>query len=94
MKFTLLPSQSILSKFEGTWRVTPDAEDEARSISVLEQDIALGVWLPPPIDIILKKISAGQVRKIFDDIQQEVENINSGKPTLCPYILVKDKEIM
>lgn len=57
------------------------------------QDIALGVWMPPPFDRIMKSICCRQVRRIFQDLQAEAQKINRGKPSLVPYAGVKDKEI-
>ena len=53
----------------------------------------MGVWMPPPLDRILKKISCNQVRRIIEDLQAEARRIKAGAPTLRPYEEVKDKEI-
>jgi hypothetical protein len=93
MRFELLPrGSSIVSRFHGVWIVRPDSDPNV-SLSVLDQDIALGVWMPPPFDRILKSISARQVRHIFADLHAEATRINAGKPTLAPYSTVKDKEV-
>lgn len=51
------------------------------------------MWMPPPIDRLMKSISSRQVRRIFEDLKQEVHRINDGCPTLAPYAEVKDKSI-
>lgn len=63
------------------------------TLPLVLQDLALGVWLPPPLDKILKSIACLQVRKIFEDLQKEAACINRGRPTLAPYAQVKDAEI-
>jgi len=95
MKFELIPhGSSIVTKFQGVWRIEPHPEDPSHSsISYLEQDLALGVWIPPPFDRLLKSISARQVRRIVEDLQKEAKKIHKGKPSLVPYEEVKDKEI-
>lgn len=94
MRFELLPTRgsSIVSRFHGVWVVKPDSDPNV-SLSTLDQDIALGVWMPPPFDRILKSISARQVKRIFQDLHEEAARINAGTPTLVPYSSVKDKEI-
>lgn len=95
MKFEMIPhGSSIVSKFQGEWRIEPHPEDPHHSsISYLEQDLALGVWMPPPFDRLLKSISAGQVRRIVQDLQLEAKKIQKGEPSLVPYEEVKDKDI-
>jgi hypothetical protein len=95
MRFTMIPhGSSIVSKFQGEWRIEPDTEDpEHSSISHLEQDLALGVWMPPPLDRLLKSISARQVRRIVEDLQTEARKIQKKRPSLGPYEEVKDKDI-
>lgn len=34
------------------------------------QDLALGVFMPPPFDRILKRISCNQVKAIFEDVKK------------------------
>jgi hypothetical protein len=34
------------------------------------QDLALGVYMPPPFDRILKGISCNQVKRIFEDVKE------------------------
>ena len=34
------------------------------------QDLALGIFLPPPFDRVLKRISCNQVRAIFEDVKR------------------------
>lgn len=77
----------------GEWRIDPHPEDPDSCVSLLDQDLKLHVWLPPPFDRLLKSISCGQVRNIFEDLRREAVRINSGRPTLAPYSAVKDKEI-
>jgi hypothetical protein len=95
MKFEMFPQgSSIVSKFQGEWRIEPHPEDPLRSsISYLEQDLAVGVWIPPPFDRLLKSISARQVRRIVQDLQIEAKKIQKGKPSLVPYEEVKNKAI-
>ena len=95
MTFSLLPGgTSVVNRFQGEWKIDPHPSDpNASSISTLEQDIGLAVWIPPPLNGILKKISARQVKRIVEDLQAEAVKINSGRPTLCPYTDVADKEI-
>ena len=94
MRFELLPQGSrIVSKFHGAWTVEDDGNDPNCSISTLDQDIAFGLWVPPPLDGILKRISARQVRRIFQDLHAEAGRIAAGSPTLAPYDSVKDKEV-
>lgn len=92
MRFELLPQgSSIVSKFHGAWTVEDHDSDPNRSVSTLDQDIAFGLWIPPPLDGILKRISARQVRRIFQDLHVEAGRIAAGSPTLVPYDQVKDK---
>jgi hypothetical protein len=98
MRFEMVPHgrSSIVSKFQGEWRIEPNTQDltgQSSSISYLEQDIALGVWMPPPFDRLLKSISARQVRRIVEDLQAEAKKIQQGKPILGPYEDVKDNNI-
>ena len=71
----------------------PHPTDPHSSISILEQDIAIAGWYPPPLDKLFKSISCRQVRRIVEDLQAEAKKINAGRPTLCPYDAVKDKSI-
>lgn len=94
MRFELMPKgSSIVTKFQGEWKITPHPHDPNASISTLEQDIALGVWMPPPFDRFMKSVSCRQVRRIVQDLQAEAKKINAGKGTLGPYEAVKDKAI-
>jgi hypothetical protein len=96
MRFELLPhahERSIMSRFHGSWRVDPHPDRPGACISTLDQDIALGIWMPPPFDRILKAVSCRQVLRIFDDLRSEAARIKRGEPTLAPYAEVKDKEV-
>lgn len=84
---------SVVSKFQGVWKIEPHPDDPESSISHLEQDLALGIWMPPPLDRLLKSVSARQVRRIVEDLQTEAKKIKKGRPSLCPYEEVKDKAI-
>lgn len=95
MDFQLDPeggAGGIMRRFHGRWQIRPHpADPEHACMSTLDQDLALGVYMPPPFDRILKRISCNQVRKIFDDVKREAENIRRGKPTLRPWEEVRDK---
>jgi hypothetical protein len=55
MQFELLPSQSMLKKFNGSWTVQPDPENpETWSISTIEHDLSIKWHMPPPFDRVLK----------------------------------------
>jgi hypothetical protein len=66
--------------------------DPGASVSTLDQDLALGVWMPPPFDKILKSISARLVKNVFADLSREADNVARGRPSLLPYADVNDKE--
>ncbi len=34
------------------------------------QDLALGVYMPPPLDRLLKRICCNQTKRIFEDVQR------------------------
>ncbi|KAL4437978.1 hypothetical protein ABPG77_004199 [Micractinium sp. CCAP 211/92] len=97
MAFQLDPdggTGGIMRRFHGRWQIRPHpADPEHACMSTLDQDLALGVPMPPPFDRILKRISCNQVRKIFEDVKREAEKIRRGKPTLKPWEEVRDKAI-
>lgn len=51
------------------------------SLVQLEQSVAPALVPPPPLDRVLKKIAATQIRCIMEDLQAEVERINAGQPS-------------
>lgn len=94
MKFSLKPeSGGIMKKFVGWWQVDSYPEDPNACMTYLEQDLALGIYMPPPFDRILKGISCSQVRKIMEDVKLEVEKVNSGHATLEDWEKVQLTEI-
>ena len=94
MRFEMIPKGGgVVTKFQGEWKIEPHPHDPNASVSTLEQDIALGVWMPPPLDKLMKSISCRQVRRIVQDLQAEAKRIKAGKPTLVPYASVADKDI-
>ncbi len=88
-------TSNIVTKFQGKWKIEKNPQDPTgnSSISYLEQDVGLSVWIPPPLDKLLKSISANQVRRIVEDLQEEAKKIQQGKMSLVPYDEVKDKAI-
>ncbi|KAI3438693.1 hypothetical protein D9Q98_001113 [Chlorella vulgaris] len=95
MDFTLDPSGGgVMKRFHGRWTIRPHPKDpEHSSLSTLDQDVALNVSLPPPLDRILKRISCRQVRNIFEDVKKEADKVSRGKPTLCPWEQARHKQI-
>ncbi|PRW58793.1 NAD(P) mitochondrial isoform A [Chlorella sorokiniana] len=89
MDFQLDPeggASGIMRKFHGRWQIRPHPRDpEHASLSTLDQDLALGIYMPPPFDRILKRISCNQVKHIFEDVKREADKVNRGKPTLKPW---------
>jgi hypothetical protein len=89
MDFQLDPeggASGIMRKFRGRWQIRPHPRDpEHASLSTLDQDLALGIYMPPPFDRILKRISCNQVKPIFEDVKREADKVNRGKPTLKPW---------
>ncbi|KAI7844258.1 hypothetical protein COHA_002056 [Chlorella ohadii] len=78
--------QCIMRKFHGRWQIRPHPRDpDHASLSTLDQDLALGIYMPPPFDRILKRISCNQVKHIFEDVKKEADKVNRGKPTLKPW---------
>ena len=46
------------------------------------QELQPAVFMPPPLGGALKQLACKQLRGIFQDMQQEADRINHGKPTL------------
>jgi hypothetical protein len=65
MAFELAPeakNKGLIRQFEGRWQVRAHPAGQSLSISSIEQDIRLGMWVPPPLDRLVKSICARQVR--------------------------------
>lgn len=93
MKFSLKSgSKGVMRKFVGKWLVAPHPDDINSSITYLDQDLALGIYIPSLFDNLLKKISCNQIKKIMEDVEAEVERVKSGCPTLPPWDTVQNVE--
>jgi hypothetical protein len=80
---------AFIRRFTGRWTLTPRAGAGAGGAPgtdlLLEQELELGVWVPPPLNRLVGKIAARQVRRVLEDLRREAAAVAAGRGALEPY---------
>jgi hypothetical protein len=80
---------AFIRRFTGRWTLTPRAGAGAGGAPgtalLLEQELELGVWVPPLLDCLVGRIAARQVRRVLEDLRREAAAVAAGRGALEPY---------
>lgn len=94
LRFEGLPGSGGVSRLQGEWRLRPVGPSQPGWTAIsLEQDIALAMWTPPMVRRAIQRVVTDHMRRIVEDLHEEAIRVAGGRPTMCPYETVRDKEV-